>query len=1080
MNPKANAMVVATDPNNRGIDMGDGGGVWALREFVGDAELSRLRGLSREAFIDELTARYPDVSWRSHYGKIRGRTRDLQEAYGGLLAKSRGYDAIHMLDPDPKRSEFIVLNPDILRTPQAPVSPGSTPAPPVAVPLAPNETLERMPLDDIEAAAARAGVGKVPMGDARAARLRGAPAGTGGPIRLVKREDGSLVLEDGRRRLALAKERGAVDAEVIVRDARKPGAPDPLAQEFTPYQPAKPLPTAPAPTAQALAGARGAERRIPYIPRGSALEKRLDELLTSSTARRAIERQIVPEPFVAAKIDVNTKRLIDKVADADANAVRQQIQQYIARAKGGKAPAPTVTGQTGLALPSGPPRPPAAAQAAPTAPPAVGWPPAPGPPPKTLPGRLQALADEIVADHARMAKEEMKVGVLTGTRDNYLWHIFEFESDKLTAGLPGRGGGKFGFLSKRKDLRTILEIEAKGDRKIEGDLHKIWLARRIAHTRLMHRVELVNRFKKYLGVEFDFAVAKTGTGASQKVTLRLKPDSFRHVGLGKLPPAELRQHIVDTLETFMDPEKTSAFAHWVFDVPNAIVKPWMTSMRAGYSALNFGTNKINRWIGEATNPVADGIAGLTMLVDMKLPVNVTESALAKKISNTLGNRVAGIAESMKLVDVRLPANVSDALGNRVVTNPVTGQRLTVRQIKRELEKRDTYSHGIFAAELREHAEKAEFEGLGAKARRRFAEKVGPAGRKARLTDVGHAFAGAIAGGTAGGPVGAVIGATAGTAAVRVGRVISGSIEDMDRAAVVLDGWLKGLSWDDAAARMKRILFDYKSGSPFERDYARRIFLFYKWLRENIPYQLKSLYRRPASMGLLGKVQRQVTATTAPTEGPPDERFMEPWQKALVLARTGGKSKEGSPLYLNLRMHPGADLNGSGIAELTMGASAKESLQNVAALLSPGLQVPLKTLAGVSNFMTGQAQKEGVAGEWEPAMGKNAITLAQALARVNPDWGPDEATPNPLEPDRKVVMVPTVVNRTIELLGALAEYDRAFPQRATESTAEKTPFGQFLQPYNPLKGSQRRAYEERREAGGARELLEKKGTLPKGP
>lgn len=78
----------------------------------------------------------------------------------------------------------------------------------------------------------------------------------------------------------------------------------------------------------------------------------------------------------------------------------------------------------------------------------------------------------------------------------------------------------------------------------------------------------------------------------------------------------------------------------------------------------------------------------------------------------------------------------------------------------------------------------------------------------------------------------------------VGRKYNKFLEDNARIAHYLWAKDKGLTPFEAMKSVNKYLFNYKDLTPFEQQSMRPIFLFYTWMRKNIPLQLKAIARNP--------------------------------------------------------------------------------------------------------------------------------------------------------------------------------------------------------------------------------------------
>lgn len=71
------------------------------------------------------------------------------------------------------------------------------------------------------------------------------------------------------------------------------------------------------------------------------------------------------------------------------------------------------------------------------------------------------------------------------------------------------------------------------------------------------------------------------------------------------------------------------------------------------------------------------------------------------------------------------------------------------------------------------------------------------------------------------------------------------VEDPAKLALFIDELKKGRSVEEAAIRVKDVLFDYNELSDFEKKYVSPATLFYTFTRKNVPLQLANLGSRPS-------------------------------------------------------------------------------------------------------------------------------------------------------------------------------------------------------------------------------------------
>lgn len=87
------------------------------------------------------------------------------------------------------------------------------------------------------------------------------------------------------------------------------------------------------------------------------------------------------------------------------------------------------------------------------------------------------------------------------------------------------------------------------------------------------------------------------------------------------------------------------------------------------------------------------------------------------------------------------------------------------------------------------------------------------------------------------------------------RAFGGTPENNAKLALFIDQLSKSKAWklggqsrkdafDNAAAEVRRTLFDYSDVSQFERNVMKRAFPFYKWSRQNIPAHFLGIMQHP--------------------------------------------------------------------------------------------------------------------------------------------------------------------------------------------------------------------------------------------
>lgn len=133
------------------------------------------------------------------------------------------------------------------------------------------------------------------------------------------------------------------------------------------------------------------------------------------------------------------------------------------------------------------------------------------------------------------------------------------------------------------------------------------------------------------------------------------------------------------------------------------------------------------------------------------------------------------------------------------------------------------------------------------------------------------------------------------APLNVNRRIGEGAEHLLRGPLYVDSLLKGMTPQQAHARVVRFHFDYSnlSGyglSEFERNIMRRVVPFYSWMRLNFPLQLEYMIRNP------GVYTRYNHAVQNLEQGTEEEQFVPSW-----IGELGGfaapATKDGDQIYV---------------------------------------------------------------------------------------------------------------------------------------------------------------------------------------
>lgn len=173
-------------------------------------------------------------------------------------------------------------------------------------------------------------------------------------------------------------------------------------------------------------------------------------------------------------------------------------------------------------------------------------------------------------------------------------------------------------------------------------------------------------------------------------------------------------------------------------------------------------------------------------------------------------------------------------------------------------------------------------------------------------------------------------------------------EDWTRMAHFLDRLLKGDTPREAAASVRKYLFDYTEYglTEFERTTMRRLVPFYTWTRNNLPLQLELLFTRPGYAATHTKVFRTVEGLSE-GEGVDPEHLDEFIAGGMPLRV--GTSPEGMPRYWrSLYWLPFADL-----AQIS---TAGELGRFVGSSVTPVLQAPIEAITGRTLHFGGDVER----------------------------------------------------------------------------------------------------------------------------
>lgn len=105
---------------------------------------------------------------------------------------------------------------------------------------------------------------------------------------------------------------------------------------------------------------------------------------------------------------------------------------------------------------------------------------------------------------------------------------------------------------------------------------------------------------------------------------------------------------------------------------------------------------------------------------------------------------------------------------------------------------------------------------------------------------------------------------------------------------------KGMTSEQAAAKVREIQFDYRNSTVFEKEVASRVLPFYRWMRNNLPFQIKQFINDPRKYAGINKLRLNAQSAVGL-----NEQNVPDWMKESFAMPVSGKNGKGKFLSLNL-------------------------------------------------------------------------------------------------------------------------------------------------------------------------------------
>lgn len=150
------------------------------------------------------------------------------------------------------------------------------------------------------------------------------------------------------------------------------------------------------------------------------------------------------------------------------------------------------------------------------------------------------------------------------------------------------------------------------------------------------------------------------------------------------------------------------------------------------------------------------------------------------------------------------------------------------------------------------------------------------------------------------------------------------IDQVNRFALYKWARDKGATAEQAAAKVREVQFDYTNLAPFEQNVLTRLIPFYRWMRNNIPFQIQQFINDPRKYANVNKARLNAQEAVGL-----DEETMPDYMKESFAVPVYGSEATGTGKTLGLNL-PLADLT-----------KLNDPLKVIIDALSAPLKVPLE-------------------------------------------------------------------------------------------------------------------------------------------
>ena len=131
-------------------------------------------------------------------------------------------------------------------------------------------------------------------------------------------------------------------------------------------------------------------------------------------------------------------------------------------------------------------------------------------------------------------------------------------------------------------------------------------------------------------------------------------------------------------------------------------------------------------------------------------------------------------------------------------------------------------------------------------------------------------------------------------AIEIGKRTGEALENNARIANFLDGLNKGMTPAEAAARVKKTLFDYSDLTEAEQAVFKRLMPFYTWTRKNIPFQVEGMIKHPGKYKAVDTLRQEIEAAVDKEDK--NERYLASWMVENYPTKVKVDEKTGEARY----------------------------------------------------------------------------------------------------------------------------------------------------------------------------------------